>query len=114
VELALLSALLLFLITLLTERKKAWLWGALVSGGLLMTSVSWIHQAQTRQQLTLVHAVPRNTVVAQVRGRSATIFSEKPLTAGSREFTFNLQGTYDSLGVPVEAITFIRLSLPSH
>ncbi|WP_234733871.1 ComEC/Rec2 family competence protein [Tellurirhabdus bombi] len=113
-ELALLSALLLSLIVLLTERKKAWLWGALGCGSFLMASVSWTHQAQNRQRLTIVHAVPRNTVVAQVRGRSATIFSEKPLTVGSKEFSFNLQGTYDSLGVPVEAITFIRLSLPSH
>lgn len=98
-ELLLLYAVILAGIAGLTKREKRYGWVVVASAVLLTASVSWTTLHRKSQRLLIVHFVPHTSALSFVEGSSAVFLTNDSLTDKSREVTFYVRNTWDSLGV---------------
>ncbi|RAK00467.1 competence protein ComEC [Larkinella arboricola] len=98
-ELLLLYALILFGIIWLVRREKRYGWVMVVSALLLTASVGWTTILRKKQRLLIVHFVPHTSAISFVEGTSAVFLTPEARNDTSREVTFYVRNTWDSLGV---------------
>ncbi|WP_229312163.1 ComEC/Rec2 family competence protein [Larkinella punicea] len=105
-ELGLLYAIILFGAALLLFRKKRFGWWLAISAVLLTGSVGMTTLHRKKQRLLLVHFVPHQSAISFVEGNKAVLLSRDSLSDQSREVTFYIRNTWDSLGV--DRITYAQ------
>ncbi|MFC5408297.1 ComEC/Rec2 family competence protein [Larkinella bovis] len=67
-------------------------------------SVGWTTLHRKKQRLLIVHFVPHQSAISLVAGTASTFLTRTAMTERSREVTFYVRNTWDSLGV--KRVTF--------
>ncbi|RRB06943.1 ComEC/Rec2 family competence protein [Larkinella rosea] len=98
-ELGLLYAIILSGIALLVFRERRYVWLVAMSAVLLVVSVGWTTIQRKSQRLFIVHFVPHQSAISFVQANAAVLLTKEPVSAKSREVTFYIRNTWDSLGV---------------
>jgi competence protein ComEC len=116
-ELLLLYAVILFGVALAIQREKRYGFLLVMSAVFLAGSVGSTTINRQSQRLLMVHFVPHKSAISFINGHSAVLLTREPMTDQSREVTFYVRNTWDSLGV--NQITYaqpdrIEQRVPSH
>lgn len=110
-ELILLAGLLVCLLLIVMERRAGLIWWAIgisVVLSFLNLSLQWQRE---KQRILVIHAGGKQPMINLIQGNTAEFFHIIPFSDSDPAFTFNVQGTFDSLGVPGSGITFSQLDL---
>lgn len=107
IELVLLYALILFGIILVIRRDKQYGWLVAFCAVLLVGSAGSTILNRKIQRLFIVHFVPHQSALSFVAGSTVVVKTQKPLSDQSREITFYVRNTWDSLGV--SEVTYSQL-----
>ncbi|WP_265994342.1 ComEC/Rec2 family competence protein [Larkinella insperata] len=98
-ELLVLYGVILFGIAWLVSREGRYGRVMVVSMLLLTASVGWTTLHRKKQRLLIVHFVPHTSAISLVEGGSAVFLTREAFNDTSREVTFYVRNTWDSLGV---------------
>ncbi|GAB3921900.1 ComEC/Rec2 family competence protein [Larkinella terrae] len=107
-ELLLIYAVIIFGICLLIRRERYYSWLLACCAVLLVVSAGLTIVKRKNQRLLIVHFVPHQSAISFVHGKTALLLTKKPMSDKSREVTFYVRNTWDSLGV--SEITYSQLA----